>query len=255
MTLRVATYNVASPSAEKIPLLADVISATQAQIITLNEADDQTVIAALAQRLGMYHIWARGSGDRHVATLSRFPITAWRIYNRKPLTQAALLTTLATPTPLTIFNVHFRPDPYWHFEAIRYLAANALLSVARPYRDKPHLLMGDFNTYAKGDSVDVQTMLRYMRPSDQQILARQRYRFLRLSLPRLLRAGYIDCYRTCQPNSRGFTMTRHGHPVSRLDYILANPNIAPRLTHCTIWDADGVLAVSDHYPVIAEFAL
>ncbi|MGB1251861.1 MAG: endonuclease/exonuclease/phosphatase family protein [Candidatus Promineifilaceae bacterium] len=253
--MKALTWNIAFGQPEKLDRLYAVLAAAQADVITLNEADHESTVIELAQRLGMTHVWARGSGDRHVATLSRYPILRWQIYNRKPLTQAALATTLDVRpdgvNPLTVFNVHFRPNPYWHFELFRFLAANALLSAAKREKAQTSLIMGDLNTYGQGDPVDVKTILRFMRPQDRKTLQRQRYKFLRISLPRLLRGGYADCYRDVHPNEAGYTFTRHGHPVSRMDYVLADKLMRMRLRSCELLAGD--LNISDHFPLLTEF--
>ena len=191
--MKVLTWNIAFGQPEKLDQLHAVLANADADVITPNEADHESPVEELAQRLGMTYVWAHGSGDRHVATLSRYPIVRWQIYNRKPLTQAALATTLDIRPdgkhPLTIFNVHFLPDPFWHYELFRFLAANALLSVVKREKATLSLIMGDLNTYGAGDPVDVETILRFMRPQDRETLRRQRYKFLRISLPRLLRGG------------------------------------------------------------------
>lgn len=254
--LTALTWNISFGSAENLPAFLTVLQAANADVMTLNEADDEAVVAELAAGLGMHHVWARGSGNRHVATLSRYPIIRSHCFNEKPLTQAALATTIAyddgTGKPLTVFNIHFRPDPYWHFELIRYLAANALLNAARSFAPGGHLLMGDFNTFGVGDDVDVPTILQHMREQDRKILECQRYRFLRLSLPRLLRAGYSDCFRAGSAEN-GYTFTRHGSAVSRMDYILADRPLRAKLRGCHVLQGD--LAVSDHLPLIAQFAI
>jgi exonuclease III len=251
--MKLLTWNVAFAPREKLDLIAETLERAAADIVTLNEADHEDVMADLAERLGMFYVWAHGSGDRHVATLSRFPITRWQIYNKKPLTQAALSTTLdVNGSPLTVYNVHFRPDPYWYFEPLRYLAANALLRVINREAPQTHLIMGDLNTFGKGDPVDVHTILRYMRPQDRLKIKLQRHRFLRLAHPRLLRAGYVDCFRQHSPTDPGFTFMRHRLPVSRMDYILADRVMAKRLLSCHVMQAVDP-AASDHVPVIALF--
>ena len=254
--LRVLTWNVAFGKPENADRLYEVLNSAEADVITLNEADHEHVVADLAQRLGMHHVWARGSGNRHVGTLSRYPIIGWQIYNRKPLTQAALATTInyrpGGGEYLTIFNVHLRPDPYWQYEILRYLATNTLLSVAKSVARGSHLIMGDLNTYGVGDPVEVQTILRYMNEEGRRNLARQRNRFLRLSHGRLLRAGYADCYRKVNPTKHGYTFSRHGHLVNRMDYVMADEEQAGRLRNS--YTLDGDFSVSDHLPLVAEFA-
>ena len=108
---------------DQIEAIHTVLSHANADIITLNEADDREVVKTLAGRLRLHHIWAEGSGERHIATLTRFPIDEWHIYNRPPLTQAVLETRLETPSGLlTIYNAHFLPYLLLPFEVRRWQA-------------------------------------------------------------------------------------------------------------------------------------
>jgi hypothetical protein len=93
-TLRVLTYNIYLGGADRIDAIYTVLSHIDADIISLTEADDPQVVATLAKRLNMDHAWAKGSGDRHIATLSRFPIIDRQLYNTRPLTQVVLETRL-----------------------------------------------------------------------------------------------------------------------------------------------------------------
>lgn len=251
-TLRILSYNIAGGRAEQLDALHGVLAYCRPDVAALNEADNEETVAMLAGRLGMVYVWARGSGDRHVATLSRFPIREWQIYNRKPLTQAALETVVDCPAgPLTLYNLHLRPDPLWHYEVMRWLAVGKLLSIIGRRPAGPVLLLGDLNTYGVGDSLELEVLLRHTSDQYRRILAWQGYRIWRLVLPRLIRAGYTDCFRRLHPGEAGYTFTRYGTPISRVDYILANRAMTPALRCCA--PVTAVPSASDHLPLLAEF--
>ena len=76
-----------------------------------------------------------------------------------------------------------------------------------------------------------------------------------MTLPNYLRAGLTDCFRELHPTDDGFTLST-GHPNSRLDYILINASLKPRLKNCwVVHEPAAVNRASDHYPVAAEFEL
>ncbi len=153
-TLRIATHNLYFGGADRLELIYTVLAHLEADVIALTEADDPAVVATLAERLGLSHQWARGSGDRHIATLSRFPILEWRLYNRPPLTQAVLETKLALPQgTLTTYNAHLLPTLLLPFEVRRWQAVGKLLAVIRTRQPGPHLILGDLNAIAPGDRV------------------------------------------------------------------------------------------------------
>ncbi|MCG3207401.1 MAG: hypothetical protein FOGNACKC_01001 [Anaerolineae bacterium] len=251
MVLRVLTYNIYLGGAGRLEQISAVLAAARADIIGLTEADDPAVVAALAERLDMAYVWAAGSGQRHIATLSRWPISEWQIFNRPPLTQAALETKIDLPSaPLTIYNIHLLPYLLLPFEIRRWQAAGALLRLIGRRRPGPHLLLGDFNAIAPGDRV----LQRRNPPKMRRVMALQLGLIFRLALPRLLNAGYTDCFRTLNPQLDGFTWYP-GNPTTRYDYILADADMTRRLTACRVIDDLPLLAqASDHLPLLAEFS-
>ncbi len=77
----------------------------------------------------------------------------------------------------------------------------------------------------------------------------------RLTIPRLLRASYVDCFRALHPNENGFTWMP-GNRTTRYDYIFADPIMARTLQVCRVVDdIDAVNAASDHLPLMAEFEI
>ena len=74
-------------------------------------------------------------------------------------------------------------------------------------------------------------------------------------LNRVQAAGFTDCFRALHPDDEGFTLPPPA-PNARLDYLFANPVLAPALRSCSVVrEPPVVLHASDHYPVVAEFDL
>jgi len=80
----------------------------------------------------------------------------------------------------------------------------------------------------------------------------------RRTVQHLRELGYVDCYRALH-RDHGYTCATW-LPAARIDYVFADPVLAPRLRSCSVLgsgrhpDAD-VLAASDHFPVVADFEL
>ncbi|HET7087752.1 MAG TPA: endonuclease/exonuclease/phosphatase family protein [Anaerolineae bacterium] len=274
--LRVLAYNLCFGGTDRVDAILAVLRHVDADVVALTEADDPRVVATLAEQLGLYHVWQKGSGDRHIATLSRFPIVESRIYNTPPLTQAVLETRLELPHPptpspetgnfvsgdanagrggeaITVYNVHLLPYLLLPYEIRRWQAVGKLLGVIRSRRPGAHLILGDLNTIAPHDRVLQQDNPPRMR----RMMALQLNLVFRLAVPRLLRAGYVDCFRRLHPAERedGFTW-RPGNRTTRYDYILADPVMAPALSGCCVVDdIEAVNVASDHFPLLAEFDL
>ncbi len=250
--LHVLTYNIYLGGTGRLEVIYQVLSHLNADIIALTEADDPAVVASLGERLNLFHVWAEGSGNRHIATLSRFPILEWQVYKTPPLTQAVLETRLDLATgPLTIYNVHLLPYLLLPFEIRRWQAAGKLLEVIRSRQPGPHLIMGDLNAIAPGDRV----LQRNNPPRMRRIMTWQLGLIFRLALPRLLKAGYTDCFRQLHPHADGFTWYP-GNPTTRYDYILADAILAPKLQNCRVVDdIEAVNRASDHMPLLASFEI
>src|SRR5450631_413648 len=121
MLVRFAAYNICFGGADRLEAITRVLGQLAPDVAALTEADDESVVVELGKRLGLHHAWAHGSGNRHIALLSRFPIRAWHIYNTPPLTQAALEATLELPGGgvLTAYSVHLLPYLLLPFEVRR----------------------------------------------------------------------------------------------------------------------------------------
>jgi exonuclease III len=247
---RLLAYNIDCAEGSRLERISTVLHAAGADVVTLVEVTTPTVAATLAGRLGMTYVWERGSGDRHVATLSRPAIVESRIYRSPPITQAVLETRHELPSgSLTVFNVHLLPYLLLPFELRRWQAIGRLLQIIRDRRVMPHLIVGDLNAVAPGDHV----LHRKNPVRMQRLMAMQLFVVFRPAIRRLLRAGYLDCYRALHPDRPGFTFMPGGL-TTRYDYVMADAIMAPRLRSCRVVDdVAGVDSASDHYPVLAEF--
>jgi exodeoxyribonuclease-3 len=246
-SFRVATYNLQDGGKGRVSQLLAVMKATGADIFALTEADDPEVVAELADGLGMEHVWARGAWDRHLAVLSRFPILDHTIFNQPPITQGALQVRLDVEgQELTVFSLHLRPYPLAIYEFRRWQAVRGLLKVIAEQQLGPHLLAGDFNTVAPGDRYQKQ----HIGPGLRRLLWLQGGRFIRLAMPVLFKAGYVDSFRMLNPGDPGFSYRLWGHHIARFDYLIADPQLAPRLQRC--WQEVDE-AASDHDVLVAEF--
>ena len=70
--------------------------------------------------------------------------------------------------------------------------------------------------------------------------------------------GYTDCYRALHPDD-GYTCATW-MPAARIDYVFADPALAPGLRRCDVIGSDrlpdpDVASASDHLPVMADFDL
>lgn len=249
--MRLLVYNLNGGDRERIESILAVLLHARADVIALTEANDERVIQELATQLNFNYIWHRGSGDRHVATLSRYPIIESYIHRTPPLTQAALETVLQLPNVcIRIFNVHLLPYLLLPFEIRRWQALGKLLEIIHARESMPTLIVGDLNSIAPTDRV-----LQSLNPQRMRRVMALQFNFVfHFAISRLLKAGYADCYRTLQADD-GFTWMV-GNRTTRYDYVMADKTFASRLHSCfVVEDLDALAVASDHLPLIAEFEI
>ncbi len=280
--MRIATYNIHGwRTADGKPNL-DGVAATlreiDADIIGLNEVfyprvvagDDRPALEALAARLEMHFVFgpclrwpaeqdmpARAYGN---ALLSRWPIIASSAHHLTPkeedkddlLTgkeQRGLLEGRILLPDKRTFTAYVT-----HLDHTDEAARAVQLRVARTWlvrdRNRPHVVIGDFNAVSRWDWPDERLARLRAQPTRQggNLAGGDKGP---LVVEAMEKAGYIDLYR--QFGAPGaVTFPTDDWPI-RIDYIFASPALAPRVTACMIWErADGV---SDHRPVLADVAL
>jgi exodeoxyribonuclease III len=81
----------------------------------------------------------------------------------------------------------------------------------------------------------------------------------RWTVERLLREGYVDCYRQVHPRARGLTCATW-QLAARVDYVFATPDIASGVLSADVvggrtWHDPDAAAASDHFPVVVDFSV
>jgi endonuclease/exonuclease/phosphatase family metal-dependent hydrolase len=278
--MRIVTYNIHGwRTAENHPNLegvGDVLEAIGADIIGLNEVyyprvvagSDKPALEALAARLGMHYVF--GAALRWPAQddmpedaygnalLSRWPIIANAAHHltSKEEDPQHLLDTkeergllegriqLPGGETFTVYSIHLDHTD----EEVRGIQMRVARTWLGRDRNRPHVVMGDFNAISLWDfanrDADLDALSSHHkghnltnRPDGPQVIAQME------------KAGYVDLYRQFNtPGERSYLGAQTG---IRIDYIFASRALAPQATACDIWlAADGV---SDHRPVWADF--
>ena len=160
--LRVVTYNILLGGHGRGERIAAVLQRAGADVVALQEASDVALVRELASRLDMRMVVAKpnDSSKLNLAVLSRLPLTRWRAH-RHPgrMLRAHLECEVAVQAPglsrLRIHCVHLaaRFGEKNKGEARRLRELEAILGDIERGGDTPHLLLGDFNTLAPGETV------------------------------------------------------------------------------------------------------
>ncbi len=302
---RILTYNILVGGARRIDQIAQMVRAAHPDVVGLVEATNPRVVEELAERLGMeYRMTGSGTHlrDWQIAALSRLPITRTQVHLRPGFLSKPLLEVSVQEEggrELTLFVAHLAAS-FAHSarggDSVRRAEMSEILRIMAEKKGEPHLLMGDFNSLAPGDTFKASRLLRYLANMDElhhamphesaghpnlDFVVPPSLRFLEPLLrvvPRsallsalfdgagslyvsrgtirlLRRAGYVDSFRHIHQHAWGFTCPAKA-PAGRIDYIFASPELAGRLSSCSVVTEGNTIhgdEASDHLPVLAEF--
>jgi len=266
--MKIMTYNIhgwrTTDGRPNLHQLAQVIADTGADIVALNEVFYPRIIEgaeipaleALAERLHMEFVFGpclRWPAQDHMpadaygnALLSRWPIGASAAHHLSPVEgkepRGLLEARIHIPErqPFTVYVTHLDHTD----EEARLIQLRAVRTWTVRDRNRPHVVMGDFNAVSPWDHAHL--MAQSNAPSTNRSGGEQGPRVV----AQMEKAGYTDAFRLFgAPGARSFIPA--AHPI-RIDYIFASQPLVPALQSCQIWiEPDGAEA-SDHRPVLAE---
>lgn len=243
--LRLMSYNIRFGGVGRERPLAEVIRQADPDIVVLQEATRPDVVERLAETTEMPH-WASRRGQS-TAFISRIAVAGheWQFY--RELQRAVLRIDLGE---LRIYGVHLRATHSNYTERGRMREVRALLDSLKPVADDLHLLVGDFNTLAPGELLDMQQLPWRYRLLAMVLGGRVTYRAIQI----MLDAGYVDCYRKLHTEA-GFTFPAWA-PNVRLDYVFAPQRHAERVVACNVLSGIAAPArATDHLPLVAEISI
>jgi len=249
MTLRILSYNILYGGEDRLPLIASIIQAQQADVVALLEANSRDNAETLAKQLGMDLTFGESNSDFHVAWLSKLPVIRAKNYRFPVLAKTLLEIDISWEgIPLALFATHLTAGRNEEHERYRVGEMQVILEVLQSLGDRPHALVGDLNTLDPKDVPELPMEITVGTKQSQLQPATISWQVYSL----LTNAGYVDCYRLANPTEQGFTYTRP-HPVIRIDYIFATPSLAQRLSACEVVVGEDAMIASDHLPIWAEF--
>ena len=276
MTIRVMTWNILYGGVGRESLIRDVVGAIAPDIAVFTEVTAAKSFDAIADAVGPHR--ARGGGPaarEYPVIVSRWPIVRSDRHGPPWAPQKWIEATMQPfgGAPLTVHGVQLTPQLLWPFEVWRAVEIRHLLTRLRARPDTPHVVAGDFNALMSGDPHHLERSASWVRA--QWLL--QGGLTPRWALRGLIDAGYVDCYRSCNPRTPGFTVPAWD-PHVRIDYVFASKHLGPALRlsdtpaanrsagggraapHRSFAELMGWKAVtslggeaSDHLPVWAEF--
>jgi exodeoxyribonuclease-3 len=244
--LRLLSYNIRHGGVGRAAPIAEVVAQTSPDVIILQEATRPSVVADLGERLSM-QAWS--ADGQSVAFLSRVPI-AHHAWHRPRISRHAFLEVQPQGSEFRIFGLHLSAVHAAWTEHRRALELTALLRGIAAHQHGFHVLVGDFNTLAPGELLEIGRLPARLRALVWLSGGRIRSRTIR----RVLDAGYVDAFRTLHPDAPGLTFPVWD-PHVRLDYLFLPSTRRAALVSCEVVTSGPVRSASDHLPLLTELAV
>ena len=244
MTLRLLTYNICRGGAGREHALQEVISLCAPDVVVFQEATQTAVVERIAQGCGMTQCASRP--NQALAFASRIPIDHYQ-WHRPRVSRHAFLEVVPAGMSFRIFGLHLSAVHAAWTERRRSFELRALLRSIAHHQHGFHALVGDFNTLAPGELLDVGKLPGRLRALVWLSGGRIRWRTIEI----VLAAGYRDAFRARHSADAGLTFPTWGAHV-RLDYLFVPSAHVDCVSSCDVVTAAPVREASDHFPLLAE---
>jgi exodeoxyribonuclease-3 len=242
--LRLLTYNIRYGGVGRVGALASVVNACTPDVVVLQESTRPDIVEQLAAATGMA-AWA-AHPSRSVGFMSREPVDHHQ-WHRPAWSRRAFLEIVPKGGAIRVFGLHLTAVHSNWTERRRVRELRAVLAGIERYQDGLHVVAGDFNTLAPGETLDVGRLPPRLRAVVWLTGRQIRFQTIKIMLDR----SYVDAYRSLHPHEAGHTFLAHD-PHVRLDYVFIPLAFADRLRACEVFAHPAATAASDHLPLLAE---
>ena len=248
MNLKLLSYNIRFGGTGRESRLAEVIRAVSPDLVVFQEATDPRVIEKLSIDTNLRY-WA-AQRAHSIAYISRIKIS-YHEWHYPAGAKHSFLEIVPEGSEARIFGLHLSARFSKWDERQRGREIRNLLKGIERHQHGFHVLVGDFNTLAPGEILDVKRMPAWIRGlvwiSGRDIQ--------RETIQVMLDAGYADAFRLLHPDIKGYTFPTWD-PHLRLDYVFVPSSFATGLKACEVVDHPaGVSTASDHLPLLAELEI
>lgn len=247
MILKLLSYNIRFGGRKRERELAEVIRGVAPDLVVFQEAIDADVIRRLAADTGLLHWAARG--HHSIGYISRVEISHHE-WHYPAGAKHSFLEIVVAGSEARIFGLHLSSMFSKWGEQRRVREIHSLLKGIERHQEGFHVLVGDFNTLAVGERLDVRRMPAWIRGMiwlSGRDIQRETIQLMRDS-------GYVDGYRNLHPADKGYTFPVWD-PHLRLDYVFLPSGSSERLIHCEVIQPGLATSASDHFPLLAHLDL
>ena len=247
MSFRLLSYNIRFGGLGREQALAETIVAAAPDLVVFQEATHPEVIERIAEAT-KFPFWA-ARRNHSIGFLSRQQVD-YHEWHYPAGARHSFLEIIPAGTKARIFGLHLSARFSKWDERRRAREIRSLLDGIKRHQDGFHVLVGDFNTLAPGEVLELDRMPAWIRA-----LIWISGRKLQLeTIQLMLDAGYGDGYRMLNPEVKGYTFPTWD-PHVRLDYVFVPRTFANRLAVCDVIcePKERIQAASDHCPLVADF--
>lgn len=245
MILKLLSYNIRFGGVGREERLAQVIRSAAPDLVVFQEAVEPQVIQGLADQVD-YPLWAAKPGHS-IAYISRVPV-ARHEWHYSAGAKHSFLEIVLADKETRIFGLHLTAMFSKWSEQRRAREIRQLLQAIAAFQSGLHALVGDFNTLAPGEALNVKQMPVWIRA----MIWISGRNIQRETIKVMLDANYVDGYRFLYPQDKGYTFPTW-EPHLRLDYVFVPQQFSTRLTAVqVIREPVTVVQASDHFPLLAQ---
>jgi exodeoxyribonuclease-3 len=249
VTLRLLSYNIRFGGLGREQALAETIIAAAPDLVVFQEATRPEVIERIAEATE-FPYWA-ARRNHSIGFLSRHQVE-YHEWHYPAGARHSFLEIIPAGGEARVFGLHLSARFSKWDERRRAREIRSLLDGIKRHQEGFHVLVGDFNTLAPGEALNIDRMPAWIRA----LIWISGRKLQRETIQMMLDAGYNDGYRMLHPDVKGYTFPTWD-PHVRLDYVFVPKGFANRLLSCDVIcePKQRVQAASDHCPLIAELAM
>ena len=248
MTLKLLSYNIRFGGRGREQALADTIVAAAPDLVVFQEAIDPAVIERISEATKV-PFWA-ARRNHSIGFLSRTEVD-YHEWHYPAGARHSFLEIVPAGGKTRVFGLHLSARFSKWDERRRTREIRSLLEGIKRHQNGFHVLVGDFNTLAPGEVLELHRLPTWIRA----LIWISGRKLQRESIQLVLDAGYADGFRL-HSDERGYTFPTWD-PHVRLDYVFVPKVFKDRLTRCEVMTEpnDQIRAASDHCPLVAELSL
>ena len=246
MILKLLSYNIRFGGLGREDALAKVIKTVAPDLVVFQEATHPSVIERLSEATQL-PFWA--AREKHsIGYISRTEV-AYHEWHYPAGAKHSFLEIVPAETTARIFGLHLSERFSKWDERRRMGEIRSLLKGIERHQHGFHVLVGDFNTLAPGEALDLWRLPAWIRA----LIFISGRKLQRETIQIVLDAGYMDGFRTLHEDERGYTFPTWD-PHVRLDYVFVPKTFSEKLITCDVVlePTEVIRAASDHCPLLAQ---